>query len=102
MKNTLEVGPGISPGELFQNGVWDCLLAVEHAIKKNDNELLEYINTLIEKLKNEQGDEENIPLAKFLPSFSQKQKMYAKRDFISLELSLHLNSSAFWKNSKKR
>mgnify|MGYP001565162255 FL=1 len=74
LKKHIEVGPGISPGELFQNGVWDCLLAVEHAIKKNDNELLEYINTLIEKLKNEQGDEENIPLGKIFAKLLAKAK----------------------------
>lgn len=74
LKKYLEVGPAISPGELFQNGIWDCLLAVEHAIKKKDSELLGYINQLIEKLESEEGDGENIPLGRIFAKLLAKAK----------------------------
>ena len=74
LKEHIKIGPGISPGELFQNGVWDCLLAVEHAIEKNDSELLNYINLLIAKLESEQGDEENVPLGKIFAKLLEKAK----------------------------
>ena len=83
LKKHIEIGPGISPGELFQNGVWDCLLAIEHAIEKNDSELINYINLLIAKLESEQGDEENVPLGKILPASPKSKKIYAKLGFLS-------------------
>lgn len=74
LKKYLEFGPRISPGELFQNGIWDCLLAVEHAVNKKDTELLDYINQLIEKLESEGGDEENIPLGRIFAKLLMKAK----------------------------
>ena len=74
LKKHIEIGPGISPGELFQNGVWECLLAIEHAIEKNDSELINYINLLIAKLESEQGDEENVPLGKIFAKLLEKAK----------------------------
>lgn len=74
LKKHLELGPGISPGELFQNGIWDCLLAVEYAIKKKDAELLGYINQLIEKLESEESDGENMPLGRIFAKLLIKAK----------------------------
>lgn len=74
LKEHINVGPGISPGELFQNGIWDCLLAVEYAIKKKDNELLGCTNQLIEKLKSEEGDGENMPLGRIFAKLLIKAK----------------------------
>lgn len=62
LKKHPEINPGISACDLFQNAVWDCLLAVEYAIKEKDDELIEHINALIAKLESEQSDEENVPL----------------------------------------
>ena len=49
-------------------------MAVEYAIKKNDAEILRHANTLIENLESEQGDEENIPLARIFAKLLTKAK----------------------------
>lgn len=73
---SLEMNPDISLCDIFQDAIFDSLLAVEHAMKKNDNELLDYVNLLIEKLENEQhqGYEENVPLAKLFAKLLIKAK----------------------------
>ena len=73
---SLEMNPDASLCDLFQDAIFDSLLAVEHAMKKNDNELLNYVNLLIEKLESEQGkdDEENVPLARLFAKLLIKAK----------------------------
>lgn len=74
LRKYIEIGPVISPGELFQNGIWDCLLAVEHAINKKDAELLEYIDQLIKKLESEESDGENMSLGRIFSRLLIKAK----------------------------
>jgi len=74
LKIHLEIGPEISPCDLFRNAITDSLSAVEYAIKEDDKELLKYVDLLIEKLDSEQGDEENIPLGKLFAKLLEKAK----------------------------
>lgn len=74
LKKHLEINPEISAYDLFQNAIWDSLLAVEYAIKKKDGELLEHINTLVAKLESEQSDEENIPFGRIFARLITKAK----------------------------
>lgn len=74
LKEYLNLGPGISPGDLFKNGIWDCLLAVEYAIKKGDTELLDYIDQLIQKLEGEESDGDDISLGRIFSKLLAKAK----------------------------
>ena len=74
LKNHLNLDIELSPHDVFQHVIIESLMAVEYAIKKNDAEILRHANTLIENLESEQGDEENIPLARIFAKLLTKAK----------------------------
>lgn len=74
LKEHIKINPEISACDLFQNAIWDCLLAVEYAIKEKDDELIEHINALIAKLESEPSDEESVPLGRIFAKLLKKAK----------------------------
>lgn len=62
LKKYFEINPEISACDLFQNAVWDSLLAVEYAIKEKDDELIGHINALIAKLESEEGNKDDVSI----------------------------------------
>ena len=94
-------GPAISPSELFRNGIWDCLLAVEHAVNKKDNEIIDYINQLIKKLESEEGDGENIPFGIIFAKLLIKAKKCVRGGLPVPSIIITFEFKYFWKHSKK-